>query len=85
MKKTIILILSIYFSNISLGQNLSQVETSLNNKKNKSSIYKEHKKQMMEINKQYQSEKKVSDKLPESKDVEFLLSSNGKLIKKIRS
>jgi len=82
MKKTIILILSIYFSNISLGQNLSQVETSLNNKKNKSSIYKEHKKQMMEINKQYQSEKKVSDKLPESKDVEFLLSSNGKLIKK---
>lgn len=82
MKKTIILVLSIYFSNISLGQNLSQVETSLNNKKNKSSIYKEHKKQMMEINKQYQSEKKVSDKLPESKDVEFLLSSNGKLIKK---
>lgn len=82
MKKTIILVLSIYFSNISLGQNLSQVETSLNNKKNKSSIYKEHKKQMMEINKQYQSEKKVSDKLPESNDVEFLLSSNGKLIKK---
>ncbi len=81
MKKTIILILSIYFSNISLGQNLSQVETSLN-KKNKSSIYKEHKKQMMEINKKYQSEKKISDKLPESNDVEFLLSSNGKLIKK---
>lgn len=82
MKKTI-LIMSLCVVNMTFAQNVNQSETSLNNKNKKNSIYKEHKKQLMEINKKYQEENKNSnsDKLNKN-NTESLFFSNDKLIKK---
>ena len=84
MKKTILIIISLYLSSFCFAQNKIQSETSLNNKNNKNYIYKEHKKQLMEINKKYQEEHKNlnSDKFYPNSNTENLVVSNGKLIKK---